>query len=83
MRYNANMRATTKRATVYLDKDIHRTLRLKAEETDQTLSDLVNEAVRLTLAEDAEDLIAYQERRREPDLDFEEFVTDLKRRGKI
>jgi len=44
---------------------------------------LVNEAVRLSLAEDAEDLAAFEERAHEPDLLFEDVVKDLKERGKI
>ena len=72
-----------KRATVYFDPDIHRALRLRAAASDKSISDMVNEAVKLTLAEDAEDLVAFDERRREPNLDFEQFVKALKRRGKI
>ena len=72
-----------KRATVYFDPDIHRALRLRAAASDKSVSDMVNEAVKLTLAEDAEDLVAFDERRREPNLDFEQFVKALKRRGKI
>jgi len=72
-----------KRATVYFDPDIHLALRLKAAETDRSLSDLVNEAVKLALAEDAEDLAAFEERASEPDLPFEDVVKDLRRRGKI
>ncbi len=72
-----------KRATVYFDPTLHRALRLKAAETDRSLSDLVNEAVRLSLAEDAEDLAAIDERAGEPELPFEEFVKDLRRSGKI
>ena len=74
---------TARRATIYLDPDLHRALRLKAAETDQTISDLVNDAVRQNLAEDAEDLTAYQERAKEPSLDFEKVVKDLRRRGKL
>ncbi|MFI5460659.1 MAG: CopG family transcriptional regulator [Isosphaerales bacterium] len=75
--------STPKRATVYFDPDIHRALRLKAAISDKSISDMVNEAVKLTLAEDAEDLAAFDERKTEPDLDFEQFVKALKRRGKI
>ncbi|MHB8473885.1 MAG: hypothetical protein ACYDC8_13785 [Gammaproteobacteria bacterium] len=50
---------------------------------DRSLSDLVNEAVQLSLAEDAEDLAAFKQRSREPNLPFENVVKDLKRRGKI
>ncbi len=77
------MATAQKRATVYFDPDLHRALRLKAAETDRTLSDIVNEAVKLTLAEDAEDLAVFDERAGEPNLPFEAVVKDLKRRGKI
>lgn len=77
------MKASQKRATVYLDSDLHRALRLKAAETDRTISDLVNEAVRLRLAEDAEDLFAFEERKAEPHLSFEAVLKDLKQRAKI
>lgn len=72
-----------KRATIYFDPALHRALRLKAAETESSISELVNEAVREALAEDAEDLAAFEERAREPDLAFEDVVRDLKRRGKI
>jgi hypothetical protein len=72
-----------KRATVYFDPDIHRALRLKAAASDDSMSDIVNRAVRLSLAEDAEDLEAFQRRKREPNMDFEQFVKALKRRGKL
>ena len=75
--------STPKRATVYFDPDIHRALRLRAATSDKSISDMVNDAVKLALAEDAEDLAAFDERRREPNLDFEQFVKALKRRGKI
>ncbi len=74
---------TAKRATVYFDPDIHRALRLKAAASDDSMSDIVNRAVRLSLAEDADDLEAFQNRKREPNLDFEQFVKALKRRGKL
>ncbi len=77
------MQPTQKRATVYFDPDLHRALRLKAAETDRSISELVNEAVKLSLAEDAEDLAAFAERASEPDLAFEEVLEDLRRRGKI
>ena len=77
------MRNSNKRATVYFDPDIHLALRLKAAETDRSLSDLVNEAVKFALAEDAEDLATFEERALEPELPFEDVVKDLRRRGKI
>jgi len=72
-----------KRATVYFEPYLHRALRLKAAETDSSVSELVNEAVREALAEDAEDLAAFEDRKKEPSMMFEDVVKDLKRRGKI
>lgn len=77
------MKNSQKRATIYFDPDLHRALRLKAADTDRSVSELVNEAVRLRLADDAEDLAAFEERASEPNLDFETVVRDLKQRGKI
>ena len=73
----------TKRSTIYFEPEIHKALRLKAVETDRTMSDLVNEAVRLALAEDAEDLAAFEKRAMEPNLPFEDVVKELRKRGKI
>ncbi|NOX69171.1 MAG: CopG family transcriptional regulator [Gammaproteobacteria bacterium] len=75
--------STQKRATVYFDPYLHRALRLKAAETDSSVSELVNDAVREALAEDADDLAAFEDRSKEPELIFEDVVKDLKRRGKI
>ena len=74
---------SARRATIYLDTELHRALRVKAAETDQSISDLVNAAVRQTLAEDAEDLAAFRARSKEPNLDFETILKDLRRRGKL
>jgi len=75
--------SNNKRATVYFDTNLHRALRHKAAETDQSVSDLVNAAIRQSLLEDAEDLEAFEARAKEPNLDFEKVVRDLKRRGKL
>lgn len=74
---------TQKRATVYFEPSLHRALRLKAAEIDSSVSELVNEAVREALAEDAEDLATFEARKKEPELMFENVVKDLRRRGKI
>jgi hypothetical protein len=74
---------TQKRATVYFDPYLHRALRLKAAETDRSISELVNEAVKAALAEDFSDIEAFEVRENEPDYAFEDVVKDLKRRGKI
>ena len=77
------MSINPKRATVYFDPELHRALRVKSAETERSVSDLVNEAVQLSLVEDAEDLTAFEDRVNEPSLPYESVVKDLKRRGKI
>jgi plasmid stability protein len=72
-----------KRATVYFEPEIHRALRLKAAANDRSISDMVNDAVKLALAEDADDLAAFEERAHEKSVDFETVVKSLRRRGKI
>jgi len=75
--------SSTKRATVYLDADLHRALRLKAAETDCSISELVNHAIRTSLREDADDLSAIADRVSEPTRSFETFVAELRERGDL
>ncbi len=77
------MGATQKRATVYFDASLHRALKVKAAGTERSLSEIVNDAVKRSLAEDAEDLAAFEERAKEPNLAFELVLKDLRRRGKL
>ena len=74
---------STKRSTIYFDPEIHRALRIKAATMDATISDVVNDAVRRTLAEDASDLETFAARHNEPSLDFEDVVRDMRRRGRL
>ena len=74
---------TQKRATVYFEADVHRALRLRAAASDRSISDMVNDAVKVILAEDAEDLAAFSERKSDKSLSFDTFVQGLKRRGRI
>jgi hypothetical protein len=62
MDYHTAMKTSQKRATIYFDQDLHRVLRLKAAETEQPVSNLVNRAVQLSLVEDMEDLAASEPR---------------------
>ena len=77
------MNTETKRATIYLDDAIHRALRMKAAETSRSMSDIVNQAIKQALAEDAEDLAAFEERAKEPLVSFENMLKGLKRDGRI
>jgi plasmid stability protein len=75
--------STPKRATVYFQADIHKALRLRAAANDRSISDLVNDAVRVSLAEDAVDLAVFDRRKKERSVSFESFVQSMKRRGVI
>jgi hypothetical protein len=77
------MATLAKRATIYLDPVIHKALKLKAVETSRSMSDLVNEAVREALAEDAEDLAAFGKREKEHLLSYDEMLKRLKTDGRI
>ena len=77
------MSALTKRATVYFDPAMHRALQHKALETSRSLSDIVNEAVRNTLSEDAEDLAAFEERVNEPLITYQALLKELKSDGRL
>jgi predicted transcriptional regulator len=72
-----------KRATVYLEPELHLALQRKAAAMDRTISDLIKESIREDLEEEAEDLAVIQERAGEQGIPFEEVVQDLKRLGKI
>lgn len=73
----------TKRSTVYFDPQLHAALRLKAAHTNRSLSEIVNDAVRAALAEDQEDLAAFEARVSEPTMSYEALLDDLKAHGKI
>ena len=77
------MKANTKRTTIYLDADIHHALRIKAAETENSMSELIGEAIKTSLAEDSIDLAAFEERKNEPSLAFEDVLKRLKKSGKI
>ena len=77
------MEAKNKRATVYLDPKLHRALKIKSAQIERTMSELINDAVRFSLAEDYEDLLAIEERQIEPNVDFKDILKDLKHSGKL
>lgn len=77
------MAELTKRTTIYFDPAMHKALQHKALETSRSVSDIVNDAVRRILAEDAEDLAAFEERVNEPLVSYEALVKELKANGRI
>jgi predicted DNA-binding protein len=77
------MATLSKRSTIYLDPVLHQALRIKALETSRSMSEIINEAVKEALAEDAEDLAAFDERADESLVSYEQMVKRLKKDGRI
>lgn len=77
------MATAAKRATVYFDPILHKVLKLKSIETSKSISEIVNTAVKEALAEDAEDISAFEERANDPLISFSEMVKRLKKDGRI
>ncbi|HSW58944.1 MAG TPA: CopG family transcriptional regulator, partial [Dehalococcoidales bacterium] len=75
------MPSQSRRTTIYLDSDLHRALRLKAATISRSVSELINDAVREALAEDAEDIAAFEDRVKEPVISYDEMVKRLKKDG--
>ena len=73
----------TKRATIYLNQQLHKALKMKAAETDTTISDLVNISIKEMFMEDEEDLQTFKDRVDEPTITYEKLLADLKRDKKI
>jgi len=77
------MTTQTKRSTIYFDPELYKALRLKAVETSRSVSAIVNEAVKEAIAEDAEDILFFNERADEPLISYDEMVKRLKKDGRI
>lgn len=77
------MSELSKRSTIYFEPAVHQALKLRAAASDQSVSELVDEAVRLMMREDQEDLAAFSERENEKEISYEALLNDLKKHGKI
>ena len=79
----AGMKARKTRKAVNLDADLNKAMEIKSVETEHSVSELINDAIRVSLLEDAEDLAACDARLKEPSLDFEDFLTGMRRRDQL
>ena len=77
------MSMLSKRSTIYFEPSIHQALKLKSASSDLSISELIDEAVRLLMREDQEDISAFTERANEPEISYEALINDLKKHGKI
>ncbi len=72
-----------KQAIISFDPELHEVLRLRSLQSNRSISELVDQAVRLMLAEDLADLEHLTYRVSEPTITFEAFIEDLTKRGKL
>ncbi len=77
------MAAEVKRATIYFDPNLHKALKIKSIETSRSITDIVNQAVRELLSEDVEDVLAYEERKNEPLVSYDQMLKNLRKDGRI
>ena len=77
------MSSLSKRSTIYFEPSIHQALKVKAATSHLSVSELIDEAVRLLMSEDQEDLAAFSERKNEKEISYEALLNDLKKHGKI
>ena len=73
----------SKRSTVYFEPKIHQALKMRAASSQISVSELVDEAVRLLMREDQEDLSASNSRAKEKEISYEALLDDLKKHGQI
>ena len=73
----------SKRSTVYFEPQIHQALKIRAASTDVSVSEIIDEAVRLLMKEDQEDLNAISNRIAEEEISYEALLDDLKKNEKI
>lgn len=77
------MSTLSKRSTVYFEPSIHNALKLKTASSNTSVSELIDEAVRLLMREDQEDLTAVRQRANKPEISYEELLNSLEADGKI
>ncbi|GAA0344283.1 hypothetical protein GCM10009092_05900 [Bowmanella denitrificans] len=77
------MSTLSKRSTIYFEPSIHKALKLRAASSETSISELVDEAVRLLMHEDQADLAAVRQRVNEPEISYEALLSSLEADGKI
>ncbi|AGH80035.1 glucose-6-phosphate isomerase [Psychromonas sp. CNPT3] len=75
------MSKLSKRSTVYFEPHIHQALKIRAASTHVSVSKLIDDAVRLLMLEDKEDLKAISSRAFEEEISYESLLNDLKKQG--
>ncbi|PIZ61553.1 CopG family transcriptional regulator [Candidatus Saccharibacteria bacterium CG_4_10_14_0_2_um_filter_52_9] len=71
------------RTTINLNDKVYRALKLRAAQTDESISAIVEDAVKYQLLEDLEDIADAQSRSKEPTYAFDKLVAEFKAEGLI
>ena len=66
-----------KRVTVCLDGDLHRAVKIKADLSSITISELISEAIRDSLREDAADISTLESVKNEPTTSLENVLKEF------
>jgi metal-responsive CopG/Arc/MetJ family transcriptional regulator len=69
------------KVTLNIEDSLLNALRRKAVDTKQSMSDLVNDALKASLQEDLEDIKSWEDRKDEETYGYEEFVKLLQKDG--
>lgn len=77
------MESLSKRFTIRLDTGLHQMLRIKALETSRSMSEIINEAVKESLTNDADDIDTFKEKANEPLISHEQMIKRLKKDSRI
>jgi hypothetical protein len=72
------MSTLSKPSTIYFDPAIYNALKIKSASSRLSVSEIVDEAVRLLMKEDQQDLSAFSERESEKEIGYEALRNDLK-----
>ncbi len=75
----------TTKTTLYLDSTLYKTMRLRAVETQQSVSALINDALQAQLAEYLADITTIRDRlaKKEQPLAYEDALKELQKSGAI
>ena len=79
----AYMGTKRKASTIYLQPSVHKALKLKAVIRDCSLSDLAEEIIKNSLAEDIEDIKDVKKRKKESSTSLKDFVKMLKNENQL
>ena len=69
------------KATIYLDENIHKALKIRAAMLSTSISNLANNAIKESIEEDAMDLKTIRDRKNEKETPLNIFLKELKQDG--